>query len=100
MRLPSQNPGQREHFDGKNAPFVPKNGTEGALWPEKCAFRPKKRDGGSTMARKMRLPSQNPGQREHYGQKNAPSVPKSGTEGALLQKSATGNLIFSSSSSI
>ena len=83
MRLPSLKTGRWEHFDGKNAPSVPKSGTEGALWPEKCAFRPKIRDRGSTLTGKMCLPSLNPGQREHLGQKNAPSVPKSGTEGAL-----------------
>ena len=44
MRLPSLKMGQREHFDGKNAPSVPKKGTVGALGLEKCAFRPKKRD--------------------------------------------------------
>ena len=59
------------HTEG-DAPSVPKSGTEGALGPEKCAFRPKKRDGGSTMARK-----------KHLGWKNAPSVPKNGTEGAI-----------------
>lgn len=31
------------HTEG-DAPSVPKNGTVGALWPEKCAFRPKIRD--------------------------------------------------------
>ena len=100
MRLLSPKTGRWEHYGQNNAPSVPKNGTEGALGLEKCAFRPKIRDRGSTLTGKMRLPSLKRGQREHSGQKNAPSVPKFGTEGALLQKSATWNLIFSSSSSI
>ena len=65
MRLPSLKMGQREHFDGKNAPSVPKKGTVGALGLEKCAFRPKIRDRGSTMARKMRLLSPKTGRWEH-----------------------------------
>ena len=83
MRLLSLNPGRREHFGGENAPSVPKSGTEGALWQGKRAFCPIFRDGGSTLAGKMRLLSLNPGRRDHFGMENAPSVPKSGTEGAL-----------------
>ena len=83
MRLLSPNPGRWEHFGRENAPSVPKYGTVGALWRGKCAFCPKIRDGGSTLARKMRLLSQNTGRWEHFGGENAPSVPKSGTVGAL-----------------
>ena len=40
---------------------------------------------GGTLTGEMRLLSLNPGRREHFGGENAPSVPKSGTEGALWQ---------------
>ena len=50
-----------------------------------CAFCPKIRDGGSTLAGKTRLLSRNPGRWEHFGGENAPSVPKYGTVGALWQ---------------